>query len=101
MQQEHYLNNKLIPFQIINSKPACNSYNGNLPMFEYGLTPQKQMSLTNSYKSVGILSVNEKESPYYTPIRPDLEYANFLMRSQEKNKKWNEIKNKNEMKNKK
>jgi len=84
MQQERFVptNNNLIPYQIINNNSKCDNSNGKLDMFKYGLSNTKKNNLLNSYNSMGILSNNATESPYYTPLKIDLNYAQFLKNTQ-------------------
>lgn len=49
---------RIIPYQIINNQPSCNSYNGKLPMMKYGLTNTKINNLSKEYESIGLLTSN-------------------------------------------
>lgn len=84
MQQERFVpsNNNLIPFQIINNQSKCNNSNGKLDMLRYGLSQPFKNNLMSEWNSVGLLLTNEKQSPYYTPIKIDTNYAQFLLNTQ-------------------
>ena len=84
MQQERFVpkNNNLIPYQIINNNPKCNKWNGKLDMLKYGLSNSTKNNLFQSYNSMGLLSNNETESPYYKPLKIDLNYAQYLKNTQ-------------------
>jgi hypothetical protein len=72
-----------IPIQIINNKPNCDGYNGNLNSFEYGLTNEYKQKLLKEYKYMGALAQYNVYSPYYIEPKLDMNYINFLQATQD------------------
>lgn len=77
---------RIIPFQIINNQSRCNNWNGSLPMMQYGLIDKRVQELKNEHNNIGWLSSTTPEkSSKYSILKPDMEYANFLMQTQQCN----------------
>ena len=68
-----------MPIQIINNRPSCNGFNGNLNSFQYGLKPEAQKNMLNIFDKVGLLANNDAPySPFYSTPQLNDEYVNFL-----------------------
>ena len=58
----------------------CNNFNGNLNMWDYGITEEHKNRLSYEYSNVGVLAQYETvNSPYYTQVEVDPEYINYLI----------------------
>ena len=70
-------------FELINGKTgiACNNYNGNLNSWTYGLNNDFKQKLNKEYMNIGKLAQFETvNSPYYTQVKIDSNYLNYLNR---------------------
>lgn len=68
-----------MPIQIINNRPSCNGFNGNLNSFQYGLKPEAQQNMLNIFDKVGLLANNDAPySPFYSNPQLNDEYVKFL-----------------------
>lgn len=66
-------------FNLINGKPGCKGFNGNLNSWYYGITSEYKDKMEKAHNSVGILAQYETvNSPYYTQVHVDPNYIRFL-----------------------
>ena len=69
------------PIQIINNRPRYGKYgfNGNLNMWDYGLTAEHKQKLMNEYINMAKLAqLDTVNSPYYTQVQKDPNFIKFI-----------------------